>query len=96
MAHIMATGAVICRTIFGTVPDLLAAQAYPCSAVFLFIVEHVLVELIFGQAPLASVALAQLGKLLFASFTSEQHLGSPVEIHDVFRMECEMSAAVAR
>ena len=83
----MATGAMIFRTVFGTVPDLLAAQAYPCSAVFLCMVEHVLVELIFGQAPLASVALAQLGKFFFAGFTSEQHLGPLVEIFDVFRVE---------
>ena len=49
--------------------------------------EHVLVELIFGQAPLASVAIAQLGKFYCASFTSEQHLGPRVEIVDVFRVE---------
>ena len=83
----MATGAVICRTIFGAVPNLLATQANSCPAVFLCIVEHALVELMFGQAPLASVALAQLGKLLFASFTSEQHLGPLVEVPDVCRVE---------
>ena len=83
----MPTGEVIWRTIFGTVPDLLAAQANPCSAVFLCIVEHVLVELIFGQTPLASVAIAQQGKFFFASFTSEQHLGPRVEMVDVFRVE---------
>ena len=80
----MATGAVICRITFGTVPDLLAAQANTCSAVCLCIVQHVLVELIFGQTPLA---IAQLGKFFFASFTSEQHLGPRVEIVDVFRVE---------
>ena len=92
----MASRAMVCRTILRAVPVLLATQANSSSAVFLRMSEHVLVELIFGQAPLASVALAQLGELFFASFTSEQHLGPPAEILDVLRSETEMSEAVAR
>ena len=59
------------------------------------ILENVLVELIFGQAPLASVAFAQLGRICSASFTNEQHIGPLAEMHDVCRMECKMSARMA-
>ena len=65
-------------------------------AVFLCMIEHVLVELIFGQAPLAYVAVAHVGKFSFASITCEQHLGPLVEMLDVCRMECKMIARMAR